>query len=463
MHYGGLSQRRSFRPASRRRAVAIAAVLAAQLLGAGPVAALTAQTITFTLPPDDLVGATIPLTGTASSGLPVSYASATEDICTVDVDFVQLVDQGTCTVIASQAGDEEYDPAPDVQASMFAKLAQTIDFSLPASGLVGASVPLSGTATSGLDVGYASTTPAICAVDGATLDLLAAGTCDVTASQPGDDTWTPAEDVAGSMLVNVPPYTSPDGAKLGRYAFNGYIKTLAIDQETGVTYVGGDFTQIGIRTGGVAVVDPPGSGSDALQDDNPDVVANGIDIHPDDATGYFITGTVGSVNGDGVHRQGVVRMTAAGAVDTTWHADDPCSTGVIPTWDLGDSLVGQTELSGDGSGMSTMGLIFTDKETGDVTFAGDGEPACTSGARIWGSVGPFAPLAACAGWYVCVGHVTSITEDAARDLLITEVQVISRPVIDPTTQVVRRYLVAYDTAVGSREWTLALQDPGPTN
>ena len=237
--------------------------LAVQLIGAPHVAALTAQTITFSLPGYDLVGGTIPLTGTASSGLPVAYASATEDICTIDADLVELIDQGTCTVIASQAGDEEYDPAPDVQASVLAKLAQTIDFSLPASGLVGASVPLSGTATSGLDVAYASTTPGICAVDGATLDLLTAGTCDVTASQPGDDAWTPAEDVAASMLVELPPYTSPDGAKLGRYAFNGYVKTLAIDQETGVTYVGGDFTQVGIRTGAVAVVDPPGSGSDA--------------------------------------------------------------------------------------------------------------------------------------------------------------------------------------------------------
>jgi hypothetical protein len=89
--------------------------------------------------------------------------------------------------------------------------AQTITFGLPASGLAGSTLALAGVATSGLAPTYASTTPAVCSVSGATVSLLAAGTCSVTASQPGDGVnWTAASPVSASMNVTgvstvVPP------------------------------------------------------------------------------------------------------------------------------------------------------------------------------------------------------------------------------------------------------------------
>ena len=62
-----------------------------------------------------------------------------------------------------------YAPAENVQASTTVDpqppdpVAQTITFALPSSTLVGSSLVLGGVASSGLPVGYASTTPDICA------------------------------------------------------------------------------------------------------------------------------------------------------------------------------------------------------------------------------------------------------------------------------------------------------------
>ncbi len=55
---------------------------------------------------------------TASSGLPVSYASATPGVCTVSCSTVTMVAAGTCTVVASQAGDANWQPAADVSQSI---------------------------------------------------------------------------------------------------------------------------------------------------------------------------------------------------------------------------------------------------------------------------------------------------------------------------------------------------------
>jgi hypothetical protein len=450
-----LPSRRARRPA-RLRVVALGAALAAQLLGVGPVAAGAPQAITFSLPAHGLVGGSVVLAGTASSGLPITHSSNSEDICTVEGTTLSLLDQGTCTVTASQSGDETYDAAPDVQASMFVKLAQTITFALPDSGFAGASLLLDGSATSGLPVAYASTAPTVCIVGGETLTLLAPGTCEVTASQPGNDEWTPAADVDSSMVVKLPPYTSPDGASLGRYAFNGTIRTLDIDQDTGITYVGGDFTQIGIRTGSIAVVDPPGSGSDQLVEGSPDVVSGPVLLFPDDDTGYFAVGAIGSINGDGVKRRGVTRLTTAGEVDATWQMQDPCSTGIEPRWDFGNRLVAPLEASSDGGGLSTVGLAFIDKTTGAMKFVGDGDGACAS--RVWPSIGPFGPAAACDGWYICTAHNSSLAHDPARDLLVTETFVLSQQTSSSTWRE-RRYLVAYDMAAGTRLWSRELENP----
>ena len=201
-----------------------------------------AQAITFDLPTTGLVGDAIPLVATADSGLEVAFATTTPAICSITGSALQLDAPGTCSVTASQDGDATHAAADDAASVIAVQAPQVITFGLPSSGLVGATVPLTATADSGLAVVLASITPVTCSVTGLTLNLLAAGSCSVTASQPGDALHAAADDLVSTMTVKLSPLVSPDGTSLGRYGFNGAIRAMTVDPETGIAYVGGDFT-----------------------------------------------------------------------------------------------------------------------------------------------------------------------------------------------------------------------------
>ncbi|MFN2322378.1 MAG: hypothetical protein ABR510_05405 [Trueperaceae bacterium] len=85
-------------------------------------AAKTAQTIAFEPLPDLLPDAEpFVLTASASSGLPVSYAAS--GVCSLSSTTLTLSgDLGTCTVTASQAGDDVYLAAPNVLRSLTVSL-----------------------------------------------------------------------------------------------------------------------------------------------------------------------------------------------------------------------------------------------------------------------------------------------------------------------------------------------------
>jgi hypothetical protein len=114
-------------------------------------------------------------------------------------------DTGTCLLRANQAGDGNYNAAPQ-QSQSFAVGggAQTISFDL--SGVTAtygdAPVGLSATATSGLTVTLASLTPSVCTVSTTNATIVAAGTCTVRASQAGDASWQPAPNVDQSFTVD---------------------------------------------------------------------------------------------------------------------------------------------------------------------------------------------------------------------------------------------------------------------
>lgn len=79
----------------------------------------TAQTITFTQPAGIAFksGTTVALTASASSGLPVTFASTTLAVCTVSGTTASIVAPGTCSIKASQAGNATFAAAPDVTVS----------------------------------------------------------------------------------------------------------------------------------------------------------------------------------------------------------------------------------------------------------------------------------------------------------------------------------------------------------
>ncbi len=79
----------------------------------------TAQTITFAAIPNQLLsGGPLAVSATASSGLTVTFSASPAGVCTLTppatVNFVAV---GTCTVTASQIGDGDWKPAPDVSRS----------------------------------------------------------------------------------------------------------------------------------------------------------------------------------------------------------------------------------------------------------------------------------------------------------------------------------------------------------
>ena len=81
-------------------------------------ASKTGQTITFDPLADKTYGDTpFGISATASSGLTVSFSSQTSGVCIVSSGTVTIVTVGTCTIRASQDGDDDYDAALDVDRS----------------------------------------------------------------------------------------------------------------------------------------------------------------------------------------------------------------------------------------------------------------------------------------------------------------------------------------------------------
>ena len=103
----------------------------------GDLKAASAQTISFpaqnpaSLP--FVAGGTFPINplATASSGLPVHYGSAAPDICSVSGSTVTMVAAGTCTIVASQAGNANWLPAPQVSQSVVLTAAAAVVAPVP--------------------------------------------------------------------------------------------------------------------------------------------------------------------------------------------------------------------------------------------------------------------------------------------------------------------------------------------
>ncbi|WP_367317502.1 choice-of-anchor U domain-containing protein [Vibrio coralliilyticus] len=163
------------------------------------------QTIDFTLTGSYDVGDTrFAVSATATSGLTVSFASSTPSVCTISGPYVAIGATGTCTIVASQAGDGTYDPAPDVsQSSTIAKDTQSILFPNPGpQNLADSSLTLSAVTTANLSVTFGSNTTSVCTVSGTTLSFVTSGLCTVYADQAGDSNNNAANRVTLSFYID---------------------------------------------------------------------------------------------------------------------------------------------------------------------------------------------------------------------------------------------------------------------
>jgi hypothetical protein len=188
------------------------------------------QTIAFTsqAPTSATVGGpsyTVAATG-GGSGNAVTFTidAASTSVCTISGATVSFIGAGTCTIDANQAGNAEFEPAPQAQQSfVVGKGSQTITFTSkpPNPGAVGGVYTAEAKASSQLPVSFSSATPSVCTVSGATVTLRAAGTCKIEASQSGNGSWSAAPAQAQEFSVvsrsQTVSFTSapPSGATVG--------------------------------------------------------------------------------------------------------------------------------------------------------------------------------------------------------------------------------------------------------
>ena len=223
------------------------------------VIGLSSQTITFAPLPAKIYGdSPFGLTATSSSGLPVAYSSSDPTIASISASLVTIHKGGTVTITASQGGDVNYNPAPNVPQSLtINKANQTIAFNLPASATFGDSpitFPVFGaTSDSGLPVAFTSSVPTTASISGpiATITILKAGSVTVTASQPGDGNYNAAVPFLKTLAIakksQMINFTALPLKSMGDPAF----APATADSNLPVSYI---ITGIpGVATGGSAI------------------------------------------------------------------------------------------------------------------------------------------------------------------------------------------------------------------
>jgi len=169
-----------------------------------PGGGTSAQTITFGPLSNQALGSSAPsLSATASSGLAVMFSSNTASVCTVSGANLTLLAVGTCSITANQIGNTVYAAAAPVTRTFTVIGSQTITFAAIPNQILGVSpFQIAAQASSGLAVGIASTTPAVCKSSSGLVMLLGAGTCSITASQGGSAVYGAAPSVTRSFNVN---------------------------------------------------------------------------------------------------------------------------------------------------------------------------------------------------------------------------------------------------------------------
>ncbi|MFM7859482.1 MAG: T9SS type A sorting domain-containing protein, partial [Flammeovirgaceae bacterium] len=142
------------------------------------------------------------LSALASSGLPITYTSSNPNVATIATNKVTIVGAGSCTITASQAGNESFLAASASQPLTVSKANQTITFpALANKAITDAPFNLTASASSSLPIVYSTTSNNITLTNGA-VGIVAAGRATITASQSGNPNYNAAEPVNQNFCVN---------------------------------------------------------------------------------------------------------------------------------------------------------------------------------------------------------------------------------------------------------------------
>jgi hypothetical protein len=356
------------------RTVALAVLAGASLhaCAEGPRIQARPQAIAFSPGPSpDVNEASATVSAAASSGLPVSYASLTPSVCSVDAatGVVTATRSGTCTIAANQPGDAIWQAARPVTRDVPFTFGAALVFApAPALALYDLAT-VSAVERSGLDVAYASATPSVCSVEASTglVSALGAGDCTVVASA--------GTEVASQTIA----ISQPSGATVPT-APSGVAATAGHPAATATVRVGG------IQAGGSPVIrwtvssSPPGVTGTATT--LPATVTC-----PSSCAGYRFTVSAANEVGDGPP-SGPADLVTRYRVVATFHEPDtqPNDSVFVGTFSLNASAGAVTGLHGRLGESMTGGATPYPRDTMTWVTLGhqlDATPVELDGAAGW--------------------------------------------------------------------------------
>lgn len=165
----------------------------------------TDQQITFNNLPQKTFGdASFELSATSTSGLTVSFLSSNIQVATISGNMVTIIGAGETIITASQAGDDNFNPAELVTQTLVVRKAdQSISFS-PLPTLTysnNGTLFLFATSSTGLPVIFSSNDENVATTTGSTLFIKGAGECTITAKQSGNSNYNETS-VEQQLIIN---------------------------------------------------------------------------------------------------------------------------------------------------------------------------------------------------------------------------------------------------------------------
>jgi ELWxxDGT repeat protein len=214
-----------------------ASYLAAPVVTRTFITSKTAQTITFgALTGRTVLAAPATLAASATSGLTVSFASETPEVCTVSGTALAIADIGTCTVTATQSGDSVYLAALPVSRSFAITRVllanKTVRFTEPdgTTPIVGATVTWSSR-----DGAYQSTSAATTNSSGnIVFKSIPAGTIDFTVNGIVIGAWSGYQEVSGFVG------SAASTVRLAGNSYSYFTTTLTVQMPDGSPVVGAE-------------------------------------------------------------------------------------------------------------------------------------------------------------------------------------------------------------------------------
>ena len=210
------------------------------------------QAITFTMdaPPNAAYNSSFTVAATGgASGNSVIFSSS--GACSNSgATYTMTLGTGSCSVIANQAGNTNYSPATQVTRTVTATLAlTTIGINnLPLAALIG------GTFTPTYSYGgngapkVTSSTPGVCSVSGAAVNLVGVGSCTLTASALATSDYAAVTGSAQSFtVVEAPAITSANNATFT-------VGTSGTFTVTATSYPAASITESGALPSGITYV-----------------------------------------------------------------------------------------------------------------------------------------------------------------------------------------------------------------